>query len=86
MRISRQGVRWLKDHPGEKVVPEKVRQNLSNVKSVIAVFGTGGIFAGVAFLAIGYAVGWVLGGPTADTRPVMGLGTAQRLTRPRHGP
>jgi BASS family bile acid:Na+ symporter len=52
--------------------------SLSNVKSVIAVFGTGGIFAGVAFLAIGYAVGWVLGGPTADTRPVMGLGTAQR--------
>src|SRR5258708_1732956 len=27
--------RWLKDHPGEKVVPEKVRQNLSNVKSVL---------------------------------------------------
>ena len=25
--------RWLKDHPGEKEVPEKVRQNLSNVKS-----------------------------------------------------
>ena len=24
-------VRWLKDHPGEKEVPEKVRQNLSNV-------------------------------------------------------
>src|SRR5688572_20644610 len=28
-------VRWLKDHPGEKEVPEKVRQNLSNVKSVL---------------------------------------------------
>jgi hypothetical protein len=28
-------VRWLKDHPGETEVPEKVRQNLSNIKSVL---------------------------------------------------
>ena len=27
--------RWLQDHPGETEVPEKVRQNLSNVKSVL---------------------------------------------------
>jgi hypothetical protein len=27
--------RWLKDHPGEKEAPERVRQNLSNVKSVL---------------------------------------------------
>src|ERR1043165_9660425 len=27
--------RWLKDHPGEKQVPEKVRQGLSNLKSVL---------------------------------------------------
>src|SRR5882724_1918688 len=27
--------RWLRDHPGEKEVPEKVRQNLSNIKSVL---------------------------------------------------
>jgi len=26
---------WLKDHPGEPKVPERVRQNLSNVKSVM---------------------------------------------------
>lgn len=49
-----------------------------NFRSVMAVFGTGGIFAGVAFLAVGYAVGWVLGGPAADTRQVLALGTAQR--------
>jgi bile acid:Na+ symporter, BASS family len=30
------------------------------------------------FIAFGYAVGWALGGPTADTRPVLGVGTAQR--------
>ena len=51
---------------------------LLNLRSVMAVFGTGGIFAGVAFLAVGYAVGWVLGGQGSDTRAVMGLGTAQR--------
>ncbi len=27
--------RWLKDHPGETEVPERVRQILSNVKSVL---------------------------------------------------
>ena len=27
--------RWLKDHPGETQVPEKVRQNLANVKSLL---------------------------------------------------
>jgi hypothetical protein len=27
--------RWLKDHPGETVVPKKVKQNLSNVKSLL---------------------------------------------------
>lgn len=27
--------RWLKDHPGETEVPEPVRKNLSNVKSVL---------------------------------------------------
>jgi len=27
--------RWLKDHPGQKEVPAKVKANLSNVKSVL---------------------------------------------------
>jgi hypothetical protein len=27
--------RWLADHPGEKEVPERVKQGLSNVKSVM---------------------------------------------------
>jgi BASS family bile acid:Na+ symporter len=49
-----------------------------NIKSVLAVFGTFGILAGVLFLAAGYGIGWALGGPAADTRPVLGLGTAQR--------
>lgn len=53
-------------------------QTLLNVRSVMAVFGTGGILAGVLFLAVGFAAGWVLGGSTKDTQSVLGLGTAQR--------
>jgi BASS family bile acid:Na+ symporter len=49
-----------------------------NFKNVLGVFGTRGILAGLLFIAIGYGLGWLLGGPTADTRPVLGLGTAQR--------
>ena len=53
-------------------------QTLLNVRSVVAVFGTGGILAGVLFLGVGVAAGWALGGSTRDTRSVLGLGTAQR--------
>jgi bile acid:Na+ symporter, BASS family len=53
-------------------------QVLLNVRSVAAVFGTGGILAGVLFLAVGFAVGWLLGGSARETRSVLGLGTAQR--------
>ena len=49
-----------------------------NFNDVLSVFGTGAILAGLLFIAFGYAVGWALGGPAADTRPVLGLGTAQR--------
>ena len=38
----------------------------------------GGILAGFFFIALGLAIGWVLGGPGTDTRRVMALGTAQR--------
>jgi BASS family bile acid:Na+ symporter len=49
-----------------------------NFNKVVSVFGTRAILAGLLFIALGYAVGWALGGPGADTRPVLGLGTAQR--------
>jgi bile acid:Na+ symporter, BASS family len=42
------------------------------------VFCTRGILAGLVFITLGYGLGWLLGGPAADTRPVLGLGTAQR--------
>ena len=49
-----------------------------NFNDVLSLFGTRAILAGLLFIALGYAVGWVLGGPGSDTRPVLGLGTAQR--------
>ncbi len=51
---------------------------VANIKSVLAVFGTRGILAGLLFIAVGFGVGWLLGGPGRDTRPVLALGTAQR--------
>jgi len=50
----------------------------ANINNVLAVFGTGGILAGLLFLAVGFGVGWLLGGPGTDTRSVLALGTAQR--------
>jgi len=49
-----------------------------NVNNVLAVFGTGGILAGLLFIAIGFVTGWLLGGPDLSTRRVLALGTAQR--------
>ena len=49
-----------------------------NFNKVVSVFGTGAILAGLLFIAFGYAVGWAAGGPGADKRVVLGLGTAQR--------
>jgi bile acid:Na+ symporter, BASS family len=50
----------------------------ANIDKVLQVFGTRGILAGVLFIALGFGVGWLLGGPDADTRRVMALGTGQR--------
>ena len=49
-----------------------------NFEHVLSVFGTRGILASILFVAAGYCLGWLLGGPAADTRSVLGLGTAQR--------
>jgi BASS family bile acid:Na+ symporter len=63
----------------EIVAPlRSVRLVVVNFASVLSVFGTRGILAGVLFNVAGFAVGWLLGGPAADTRVVLGLGTAQR--------
>src|SRR5437763_2454306 len=50
----------------------------ANLDKVLQVFGTRGILAGLMFIALGFGTGWLLGGPDADTRRVMALGTGQR--------
>jgi bile acid:Na+ symporter, BASS family len=49
-----------------------------NFDKVLQVFGTRGILAALLFIAFGFCIGWVLGGPSKDTRPVLALATAQR--------
>jgi BASS family bile acid:Na+ symporter len=49
-----------------------------NFGNVLSLFGTHAILAGLLLIGLGYAVGWGLGGPEADVRLVLGLGTAQR--------
>jgi BASS family bile acid:Na+ symporter len=51
---------------------------VANVNNVLAVFGTRGILAGLLFIAIGFVIGWFLGGPDINTRRVLAVGTAQR--------
>ena len=50
----------------------------ANIDKVLQVFGTGGILAGLLFIAFGFGIGWLLGGSDGDTRRVMALGTSQR--------
>ena len=46
----------------------------ANIDKVLDVFGTRAIFAGLLFVALGFAVGWVLGGPGNDTGEFWRLG------------
>jgi BASS family bile acid:Na+ symporter len=50
----------------------------ANIDKVLQVFGTRGILAGLLYIALGFGIGWLLGGPGTDTRRVMALGTSQR--------
>jgi BASS family bile acid:Na+ symporter len=50
----------------------------ANIDKVLEVFGTRGILAGLLLIALGFAIGWLFGGPGNDTRRVLALGTAQR--------
>jgi bile acid:Na+ symporter, BASS family len=50
----------------------------ANFHKVVEVFGDRVILAGLLFIAVGFGIGWVFGGPGNDTRRVLALGTAQR--------
>lgn len=49
-----------------------------NYKDFIAVFGTGALIASLIFVLAAFSIGYLLGGPSKDTKPVLGLGTAMR--------
>jgi BASS family bile acid:Na+ symporter len=51
---------------------------VANIDKVLQVFGTRGILAGLLYIALGFGIGWLLGGRDSDTRRVMALGTSQR--------
>ena len=50
----------------------------ANINNLVAVFGTRAILAGLLFIAVGLAIGWLLGRPGKDTRRVLAQGTALR--------
>lgn len=49
-----------------------------NYKDFIAVFGTGALIASLIFVLAAFSIGYLLGGPSKNTKPVLGLGTAMR--------
>lgn len=49
-----------------------------NYKDFLAVFGTGALIAAVTFILTAFLTGYLLGGPSKNTKTVLGLGTAIR--------
>jgi BASS family bile acid:Na+ symporter len=49
-----------------------------HVEAMLATFGSGAILAAVVFLTLLVVCGYALGGPAAETRSVLALGTGQR--------
>ncbi len=49
-----------------------------NIESVIGLFGSGALAATAILLAVAIVSGYLLGGPSSDTRQVLALGTGQR--------
>jgi len=47
-------------------------------QTILSTFGSGAIGVAIVFILISLGIGYVLGGPARDTKPVLGLATAQR--------
>ena len=50
----------------------------ANIDKILHLFGTQNVLAGFLLIALGFGVGWMLGGPGIDTRRALALGTGQR--------
>jgi len=60
------------------LVPMVLLLAVANIDKILHVFGTRGILAGFLLIALGFSIGWLLGGPGKDTQRVLALGTGQR--------
>ena len=60
------------------LVPMVLLLAVANIEKILHVFGTRGILAGFLLIALGFGIGWMLGGPGTDTRRALALGTGQR--------
>jgi len=60
------------------LVPMVLLLAVANIDKILHVFGTRGILAGFLLIALGFGIGWVVGGPDIDTRRALALGTGQR--------
>src|SRR5215831_10058967 len=60
------------------LVPMVLLLAVANIDKILHVFGTRGILAGFLLIALGFGLGWILGGPGGDTRRALALGTGQR--------
>jgi|SRR5579862_9187336 len=49
-----------------------------NIDKILRISGERAVLAGIVFITIGLAVGWLLGTLASDTRQVMAFGTGQR--------
>lgn len=49
-----------------------------NYQDFLAVFGTGGLLAALIFVLASFLIGYLLGGPSENTKTVLGMGTAIR--------
>ena len=47
-----------------------------NYKDFLAVFGTGALIASIIFILTAFIIGYLLGGPSKNTKSVLGMGTA----------
>jgi BASS family bile acid:Na+ symporter len=60
------------------LIPMVLLLAAANIDKILYVFGTRGILAGFLLIALGFGIGWMLGGPGVDTRKALALGTGQR--------
>ena len=60
------------------LVPMVLLLAVANIDKILHIFGTRGILAGFLLIALGFGIGWMIGGPGSDRRRALALGTGQR--------